>query len=228
MTQPQEKNIPSENHLSQYRCPSGVSGRKVATNMNKGHWDLTTWGLKHLRIKLDSVILDVGCGGGKTISRLARRAVHGKVYGIDHSGDMVDFSREVNKKLIATNHVSFVQGTVEKTGFKDGFFDLVTAVETYYFWPNLADAFQEIKRILKKGGYLLIISEMIVDGVYEVENAETIAKTHVHLVALQEMRRILLSVGYSNVEVYRKRKSVWNVILAQKSQVVLEKSGSFR
>jgi ubiquinone/menaquinone biosynthesis C-methylase UbiE len=217
MTQPQQKNIPSENHLSQYRCPSGVSGRKVAANMNKGHWDLTTWGLKHVSIKLDSVILDVGCGGGKTISRLARRAVHGKVYGIDHSGDMVDFSREVNKKLIEADRVEIVQGTVEKTGFKGDFFDLVTAIETYYFWPNLADAFQEIKRILKKGGYLLIISEMIKNGVYEVENAEIIAKTQVHLVQLQEMQRILYSVGYSKVGVYRKRKSVWNAILAQKS-----------
>ena len=207
----------SENHLSQYRCPTGVSGRNVAANMNKGHWDLTTWGVKHVSIKLDSVILDVGCGGGKTISRLAQRAVHGKVYGLDHSGDMVDFSRQVNKKLIATNRVDIVQGKVEATGFKDDFFDLVTAIESYYFWPNLADAFQEIKRILKKGGYLLIISEMIKDGMYEVENAELIAKTHVRLVPLQEMQRILLSVGYSNVEVYRKRKSVWNVILAQKS-----------
>jgi SAM-dependent methyltransferase len=217
MMQPQKKNISSENHWSQYRCPTGVSGRKVATNMNNGHWDLTTWGLKHVSIKLDSVILDVGCGGGKTISRLAQRAVQGKVYGIDHSGDMVDFSREVNNKLIATNHVEIQQGTVEKTGFKNDFFDLVTAIETYYFWPNLANAFQEIKRILKKEGVLLIISEMLMDGVYEVENAEIIAKTHVHLVPLQEMQRILLSVGYCNVEVYRKRKSVWNAILAQKA-----------
>jgi ubiquinone/menaquinone biosynthesis C-methylase UbiE len=207
----------SENYLSQYRCPTGASGRKVATNMNNGHWDLTTWGLKHVSIKLDSIILDVGCGGGKTISRLAHRAVQGKVYGIDHSGDMVDFSREINNNLIATNHVEIVQGTVEKTGFKNDFFDLVTAIETYYFWPNVANAFQEIKRILKKEGFLLIISEMIMDGMYEVENAEIIAKTHVHLMPLQEMQRILVSVGYCKVEVYRKRKSVWNAILAQKA-----------
>ena len=184
--------------------------------MNKGHWDLTTWGLKHVSIKSDSVILDVGCGGGKTISRLARRAVQGKVYGIDHSADMVDYSRQVNKKLIAKNRVEIVQSSVEKTGFKDEFFDLVTAIETYYFWPNLAEAFREIKRILKKGGCLLIISEMIKDGVYEVENAEIIAKTQVHLVPLQEMQRMLYSVGFSNVKVYRKRKSDWNAVLAYK------------
>jgi ubiquinone/menaquinone biosynthesis C-methylase UbiE len=150
-------------------------------------------------------------------NRKPRRAAQGKVYGIDQSADMVDFSRKVNKKLIATNRVEIFQGSVEKTGFKDDFFDLVTAIETYYFWPNLADAFQEVKRILKKGGYLLFISEMVQDGVYEVENAEIIAKTHVHLVPLKEMKRLLNSVGYDNVRVYRKRNSKWNAILAQKS-----------
>lgn len=184
--------------------------------MNKGHWDLTTWGLKHVSIKSDSVVLDVGCGGGKTTNRLAKRANQGKVYGLDQSADMVDYSRQINKKLIAQNRVEIVHSSVEKTGFKDEFFDLVTAIETYYFWPTLANAFREIKRILKKEGYLLIISEMIKDGTYEVENAEIIAKTQVHLVPLQELQRILDSAGYSTVKVYRKRKSNWNVVLAQK------------
>lgn len=214
--QPQEKNKTLDDHWSQYRCPTGFLGRKVARNMNKGHWDLTTWGLKHVSINSDSVILDIGCGGGKTISRLARRAVQSKVYGIDHSADMVDYSRQVNKKLIATNRVEILRGSVKKTGFKNDFFDLVIAIETYYFWPNLAEAFQEISRILKKGGYLLIINEMIKDGVYEVKNAEIIAKTQVHLVPLKEIQRMLYSAGLSNVKVYRKRKSDWNAVFAKK------------
>ncbi len=214
--QPQKKQAPLNDHWSQYRCPTGVLGRTVAANMNKEHWDLTTWGLKHVNIKPGFVVLDVGCGGGKTISRLARRAAQGKVYGLDQSADMVDYSRQINRTLIAKNRVEIVQGAVEKTGFKDEFFDLVTAVETYYFWPNLAGAFKEIKRILKKGGHLLIINEMIKDGAYEVENAEIIAKTQVHLVPLREMQWILHSAGYSSVRVFRKRKSDWNAIVAQK------------
>jgi len=55
------------------------------------------------------------------------------------------------------------------------------------------------KRVLKKGGYLLIISEMIKDGTYEVENAEVIAKTQVHLVALEETQRILRSASYGQL-----------------------------
>ena len=214
--QPQEKDKPVKEHWSQYRCPTGSSGRTVAANMNKGHWDLTTWGLKYVTIKSDSVIVDVGCGGGKTISRLARRAAQSKVFGVDHSADMVEYSKQVNKKLIEKNRVEILQNSVEKTVFKDDFFDLVTAIETYYFWPNLEQAFREIRRILKKGGCLLIISEMIKDGVYEVENTEIIAKTQVHLVPLQEIQRMLYSVGFGSVEVFRKRKSDWNVVLAQK------------
>ena len=213
---PQDKNTPAEDHWSQYRCPKGALGRQVATDMNKHHWDLTTWGLKHVTTKPGFVVLDAGCGGGKTISRLARRANQGKVYGLDQSADMVDYSGQINRKLIAKNRAEIIHGSVEKTGFKDEFFDLVTAVETCYFWSNLADAFMEIKRVLKKGGYLLIISEMIKDGTYEVENAEVIAKTQVHLAALEEMQRILRSAGYEAVKVYRKRKSNWNAILTQK------------
>ena len=214
--QPQNKNTSLKDNWSQYSCPKGVLGREVAASMNKGHLNLTTWGFNHVSIKPDFVILDVGCGGGKTISRLLRHAVQGKVYGIDHSPDMVDYSRQVNKKLIATKRVEIMLGSAEKTGFKEDFFDLVTAIETYYFWPNLAETFLEVKRILKNGGCLLIISEMIKDGVYEVENAEIIAKTQVHLVPLDEMERMLYSAGFSSVKVYRKRKSDWNAILAQK------------
>jgi ubiquinone/menaquinone biosynthesis C-methylase UbiE len=215
--QPQDEKTPMKDRWSQYRCPTGDLGRAVAADMNKGHWDLTTWGLKHIDIKPGRVILDVGCGGGRTISRLARRTGQGKVYGLDQSADMVDYAKQINRTLITKNRVEIVQGSVEKTGFKDEFFDLVTAVETYYFWPNLADAFKEIRRILKKGGHLLIISEMIADGAYEVENAEIITKTKVHLVPLQEIQRILISTGFDTVKVYRKRKSDWNAILAQKT-----------
>jgi ubiquinone/menaquinone biosynthesis C-methylase UbiE len=215
--QPQNKNQPTDDHWNQYKCPAGALGRTVASHMNREHWDLTTWGLKHVNIKPDAVVLDVGCGGGRTISRLARRTGQGKVYGLDQSADMVDYSKQINRALIAKNRVEIIQGSVEKTSFKDEFFDLVTAIETYYFWPNLPEAFKEIKRILKKGGYLLIINEMIADGAYELKNEELIAKTQVHLVPLQEMQKALISASFGTVKIYRKRKSDWNAILARKS-----------
>lgn len=41
----------------------GISG----SMMNLGHKSIYIWGIKNLRINPDSIILDVGCGGGKTI-----------------------------------------------------------------------------------------------------------------------------------------------------------------
>ena len=205
-----------ESLMNQYKCPTGLQGKEVAAMMNRRHLALTTWGLKHVRIEPDFVILDVGCGGGKTISRLARRAFQGKVYGIDCSADMVNYSSEFNRKLIAENRVKVVHGSVEKMLFKDQFFDLVTAIETYYFWPDITEAFREMMRVLKVGGHLLIISEMIKDGMYEEENAETIAKTSVRLLPLQEIQSALQSVGFVNVIIFTKSKLHWSSILAKK------------
>jgi len=184
--------------------------------MNKGHKALTLWGLTHVNIEPDYVILDVGCGGGKTLSRLAHQAFQEKVFGIDYSADMVAYSRKVNEKLIAENRVEIREGSADKTGFPDNFFDLVTAIETYYFWPSLPDAFQEIKRVLKLGGRLLMVNEMVKDGVYEVENAEIIEKTQVRILPLEEIRNILQSVGFADVQVFTKAESPWNAVLAQR------------
>jgi ubiquinone/menaquinone biosynthesis C-methylase UbiE len=129
---------------------------------------------------------------------------------------MVAYSRKVNKKLIAENRVEIHEGSVEKTGFPDNFFDLVTAIETYYFWPSLPDALKEIKRVLKRGGRLLMVNEMVKNGVYEVEHAEIIEKTQVHLFPLEEIRRIMESTGFTSVQIFTKVKSPWNAILAQK------------
>jgi ubiquinone/menaquinone biosynthesis C-methylase UbiE len=211
--QPEEKD---KAFMDQFKCPTGLQGRIVAAEMNRGHSAMSTWGLKKARIEPDFVVLDVGCGGGKTISRLARKAFQGKVFGIDYSADMVQYSREVNRRLIARNQVEILAGLVERMGFPEDFFDLVTAIETYYFWPDLREAFQEIKRVLKPERNLLMINEMVKDGIYEVENADMIAKAHVRLIPLQEIQIMLRSVGFVNVKVFTKTKSPWNAILAQK------------
>jgi ubiquinone/menaquinone biosynthesis C-methylase UbiE len=202
--------------LGQFRCPTGLHGRTVAKLMNRGHSNLSEWGLKKIKIGSHFVILDVGCGGGKNISRMADLAFQGKVYGIDYSGTMVKYSRETNKNLINRNRVEVVRGSVEKISFPENFFDLVTAIETYYFWPNLPNAFREINRVLKPTRNLLIINEMIKDGVYETENAEIIAKTHVRLLTLHRLACLLESEGFVNIKTFANPKSPWNAVLAQK------------
>jgi ubiquinone/menaquinone biosynthesis C-methylase UbiE len=213
-TMPLDKNDPA--FMNQFKCPTGLHGRAVAELMNREHCGMTTWGLKHVKIKPDFVILDAGCGGGRTVSRLARRAFRGKVFGVDCSADMVKYGTELNRKLIDRGRLEIVEGLVEKLSFQDGFFDLVTAFETHYFWHSLATAFREIKRVLKPAGILLLVNEMVKDGVYEVENAEMIAKAHVTLLPLKEIKGNLRNVGFVDVKVFTKAASPWNAVIAKK------------
>jgi ubiquinone/menaquinone biosynthesis C-methylase UbiE len=202
--------------MDQFRRPTGRRGRLVAALMNRSHKPLSLWGLTHVEIKPYYLILDVGCGGGKTVNRLAQQAASGKVFGIDYSADMVEYSKKVNRKLISENRVEIVEGSVEKTGFSDDFFDLVTAIETYYFWPSFSGALQEIRRVLKPGGKLLMVNEMVKDGVYEIKNAKMIEKAHVHLIPLEEIKNALQTVGFVDVHIFTKAGSPWNAVLAQK------------
>lgn len=209
--------------MDQFRRPTGRRGRLVAALMNRGHEMLVLWGLTHVNIKSDHLILDVGCGGGQTINRLAQRASLGKVFGVDYSADMVEYARKVNKQLITENRVEIIAGSVEKMGFSDNFFDLVTAIETYYFWSSFSDALKEIRRVLKPSGKLIIINEMVKDGLYEVKHAKIIEQTHVRLIPLEEIRDIVQTVGFVEVQIFTKADSPWNAILAKNSEMLPNK-----
>ncbi|AWX32910.1 class I SAM-dependent methyltransferase [Methanosphaera sp. BMS] len=136
------------------RKPQGKLGNIQLKSMNKEHTPVSLWGLKHLNIKSDDIILDIGCGGGININRMAKDAK--KVYGIDYSIESVKLSKKVNEKFIEEQKVEIIEGNVEKLPFEDNTFDIVTAFETVYFWPNIEKCFGEVKRILKPGGTFLI------------------------------------------------------------------------
>jgi len=197
---------------NQYRCPTGYKGRLVAAMMNRHHEKLTLWGLTKTTVGSDFVVLDVGCGGGKTVKRLAQLVPQGKVYGIDYSADMVKFSKKINKTFIAQNRVEIIEESVEKMSFKDDFFDLVTAFETYYFWINISDTLKEIKRVLKIGGKLILVNELL----YGVTPAKLVEETKVKLFPLEEIQTVMQSVGFVDVQVFTKAKSDWNAVLAQR------------
>ena len=53
---------------------------------------------------------------------------------------------------------------MSKLPFPDGMFDLVTAVETHYYWPDLVADMREVLRVLKPGGTFVLIAEAYKDG----------------------------------------------------------------
>ena len=134
------------------RKPVGLGGKIMVAMMNFGHSAMAEWGLRFLQPAPDAMVLDCGCGGGANIKTLLKLCSNGKVQGIDYSAVSVEKARKVNARAIAAGRCTVQQASVAELPFEAEQFDAVTAFETVYFWPELAQNFREIYRVLKPGG----------------------------------------------------------------------------
>src|ERR1700733_11627423 len=98
--------------LFQVRKPDRWAGRLFTWIMNMSHSGVTDWGLNHVRIEEQFTILDVGCGGGRTIEKLAALASRGMVYGVDYAKGSVAASQGKNAQLIQAGRVEIKQASV--------------------------------------------------------------------------------------------------------------------
>ena len=179
--------------------------------MNAGHSALTDWGLGHIVVKDHDTILDIGCGGGRTVSKLAAMATRGKVYGVDYSEESVAASRRTNARGIDLGRVEIRHGSVSRLPFPDGLFDLVTAVETHFWWPDLPGDMREVFRVTKPGGTLVVIAEVYKGAITKVSRlAEKYAsRTGMVLLGVDEHRELLASAGFSEVQAIDERARGW-------------------
>ncbi|MBQ8018397.1 MAG: class I SAM-dependent methyltransferase [Methanobrevibacter sp.] len=180
------------------RKPKGKLGNIQLKSMNKEHTPVSLWGLKHLNINPDDIILDIGCGGGININRMAKEAK--KVYGVDYSVESVNLSREVNQDYIGEGKVEVLEGNVKNLPFEDNSFDIVTAFETVYFWPDIEKSFGEVKRVLKPGGIFLIGMESNGSDNMVMKISEKLIDMTVY--NDEELKSYLQNNGYSEITVY--------------------------
>ena len=195
------------------RKPSGLIGRLIGALMNIGHKDAYDWGLSYLLISPNSIVLDVGCGGGGAIRLLAEKASEGKVYGIDHSIDMVRLARKVNKRFIKSGRVEINHGSVSQLPYSENTFDTVTAFETIEFWPNLSEDLKEVMRLLKPSGVLLIVNRHS-----RTEKKESKWAKFLQLNTSSEYRKRLEDGGYIDIIIDDHSRKGWIVVVAKKPQ----------
>lgn len=206
----------AEKPFDQFRKPTGETGKLVVEEMNKSHYDLTTWGLRQVDIGELDCVLDVGCGGGRTVERLSRLTPRGKVYGVDYSEDCVNWASNRNEALIESGRVVIKPANVENLPFKDGMFDKVFAVETIYFWQDFERSFQEIHRVLKGGGAFIIINEAYKCDRFKGQN-EDLAKTGgMKILSPAEATALLERAGFQHVRVQTEEDKNWMCCMAEK------------
>ena len=208
--------------IAQCRKPSGLFGRFILWDMNRHHSKLTDWGLSHVAIDKTATILDAGCGGGRTINKLASIASAGMVHGIDYSEASVAAARKTNQQSIDAGRVKIQQASVSKLPFADNTFELVTAIETHLFWPDLPNDFREIFRVLKPSGELLIVAEIYKGGKHLEGVRKAIFDKHLaarmNLLTPDEHRALFANAGFSDLQIFEELDKGWICATGKKPQ----------
>jgi SAM-dependent methyltransferase len=200
--------------IRQVKKPDGFAGRFFAQLMNRSHAPLTDWAFTHLELTEGATAMDVGCGGGRTITKLAAKAA--QVYGIDYAAGSVATSRGHNKRLIAEGRVHVEQASVSRLPFADDKFDLVTAIETQYYWPNLQGDMKEILRVLKPGGRLMVVAESYKGARNDAVLGLLMKLLGSSRLSIDDHRTLFLSAGYKGVEIAEERQRGWICVIGTK------------
>lgn len=137
------------------------------------------------------------------MSKLAAVTTEGKVFGLDYSSASIAVASKTNRDWIKMGRVQIREGPVSQMPFAADTFDLVIAVETHFWWPDLPNDLREVLRVLKPGGALAIIAEVYrgADTTMARLAEKYLPMTGMKLLSSDQHRGLLADTGYTDVQV---------------------------
>jgi ubiquinone/menaquinone biosynthesis C-methylase UbiE len=107
-----------------------------------------------LNLLSGSRVLEVGCGAGRLAMALVERGLH--VQARDANEAMVEQARRNAAQLGSAHQLDVKVGNVYSLAFADNSFDLIVAVGVFPWLDDAELAIQEMARVTRPGGYLLL------------------------------------------------------------------------
>jgi len=150
--------------------------------------------LNNIAIQEGDSVLDVGCGNGTLLSRMAKiKTIQG--FGTDISPQMIKNAASRYPEL------KFVVSNCEKIPFDDDSIDIITVCAAYHHFPNVNAFAVEAKRLLRKGGSLYIAEVYMPHALRQVANIflPFSKEGDVKFFSPKEIERTFSNVGFSLV-----------------------------
>ena len=141
---------------SQFAHPKGWLGRLVGMILAIKNRERNAWTISLLDIQPGDQVLEIGFGPGQAIQEVAKLTPNGFVAGIDISETMVSQASKRNTAAIRSGRVILQQGSESLLPFENNKFNKVFAVNSMQFWSNPVAGLQEVMRVLKPGGRIVI------------------------------------------------------------------------
>lgn len=203
--------------LQNTREPKGVGGWLTVTRMNGGHHaELADWGFANIEAADDADSLDIGCGGGANLKRLLAQCPAGTVTGIDYSPVSVRKATRANRRAVADGRCRVVEGDVAALPFPERSFDIITAVETVYFWPDIAQAFAQVLRVLKPGGIFMVLNEA--DGLNPTATGNEPLVEGLVIYTSDQLEDLMREAGFVGICTVARPERSWICVTGSKPQ----------
>lgn len=133
----------------------------------------------------NKVVLDIGCGGGYGSSKFIHSGAK-KVYGVDVIANSIKYCQAHHRHP----NLFFKQGDIIRLDFDDNYFDLICAFEVIEHIKNYREAVNELRRVLKPRGLLIISTPN--KAIYSPGSKKPFHPFHYHEWFLDDLKKILI------------------------------------
>ena len=134
--------------------------------------------------------LDVGCGNGWVVRKIAKEKNCKKSIGIDKSKKMI---QEAIKKIGMKNE-EFIHTDIESLKYR-GKFDFIFSMESLYYADSIEIALEKIFKILKPGGQFFCGTDFYTDN-KDTARWASIMKIQMHLHSKKEWKKFFQNTGF--------------------------------
>lgn len=179
--------------LAQFHRPTGVVGRVAGWVMGHRSSNVrrSRWAVGLLDVQPSDRVIEFGCGPGVAVAAVGARAVRGLVVGVDHSPVMIGQARRRNAAAVRAGRVRLVEAAVDHLTVDGAPFDAALAVNTVGMWPDPPARLREIRRLLRPGGRIAVVSQPRCPGATAATTAA----------AAEELSGLLAEAGYADLHV---------------------------
>ena len=162
--------------------------------------------MRRLTLRTTDRLLDVGCGTGVLLQRLAVAYPHSRLVGIDLVPEMLAVAR---RRL--PSNVELCEGWAERLPFDDRQFDLVVSCNTFHYFRRPRAALAEFRRVLRPGGRITITDwcdDYLACRLYDLY-LRLFNRGHVKTYGGRDCIRVLEEAGFTVVRLDRYKINWW-------------------
>lgn len=140
---------------AQLRHPHGEAALAVGESMNRSNGALNQAAISLLAVTAGEQVLEIGPGNA-AFAPLLLQGADSRYLSIELSTAMVDAGNQHLAGTGLADRAVLRHGDAHALPVADASVDAALAVNTLYFWPNLAPVLDELARVVRRGGRLCL------------------------------------------------------------------------